>query len=68
MEDQVQLYWGQHLRGRGYFCATVGAVTEQQIKEYIENQIESPGTFKVWDEEGSSENNIGKLKSDDLSE
>ena len=21
-------YWGQHLWGRGYFCSTVGAVTE----------------------------------------
>jgi len=28
-------YWGQHLWARGYFCATVGAVT---IKAYIENQ------------------------------
>jgi hypothetical protein len=57
VEDQVR-----------YFCATVGLATEQQIKEYIENQIESPGTFKVWDEECHSEHNIGKLKSDDLSE
>ena len=31
-------YWGQHLWGRGYFCATVGAVTEEMIKEYVENQ------------------------------
>jgi len=27
-------YWGQHLWGRGYFCATVGAVDEQTIKAY----------------------------------
>jgi putative transposase len=33
-------YWGQHLWARGYFGATVGAVSEEQIKEYIENQIE----------------------------
>ena len=24
-------YWGRHLWNRGYFCATVGAVTEEQI-------------------------------------
>ena len=29
-------YWGQHLWARGYFCATVGTVTEDQIKEYID--------------------------------
>jgi len=31
-------YWGQHLWARGYFCATVGAVDEDTIKHYIENQ------------------------------
>jgi putative transposase len=31
-------YWGQHLWARGYFCATVGSVTEETIKRYIENQ------------------------------
>jgi putative transposase len=31
-------YWGQHLWARGYFCATVGSVTEEIIKKYIENQ------------------------------
>lgn len=31
-------YWGQHLWGRGYFCATVGAVDEKTIREYIEKQ------------------------------
>jgi putative transposase len=36
-------YWGQHLRARGYFCATVGAVDEKTIREYIENQ--------KWDED-----------------
>ena len=33
-------YWGQHIWSRGYFCATVGAVTEEEIKEYIENHVE----------------------------
>ena len=36
-------YWGQHLWARGYFCATVGAVDEKTIREYIENQ--------KWDED-----------------
>ena len=36
-------YWGQHLWARGYFCATVGAVDEATIREYIENQ--------KWDED-----------------
>ena len=33
-------YWGQHVWSRGYFCATVGAVTEDEIKKYIENHVE----------------------------
>ena len=36
-------YWGQHLCAGGYFCASVGAVDEETIKKYIENQ--------QWDEE-----------------
>ena len=42
-------FWGQHLWARGYFCATVGAVTEEMIKEYVENQQdEGPGdAFKI---------------------
>ncbi len=36
-------YWGQHLWSRGYFCATVGAVSQEQIREYIEkHQRETP--------------------------
>ena len=31
-------YWGQHLWARGYFCATVGTVTDEVIKRYIEGQ------------------------------
>jgi len=33
-------YWGQHLWARGYFCTTVGPVTEEMIKAYIEGQHE----------------------------
>jgi putative transposase len=35
-------YWGQHIWARGYFCATVGAVTEEQIREYIEKHDQEP--------------------------
>jgi putative transposase len=35
-------YWGRHLWARGYFCATVGAVTEELIHEYIAKHDEEP--------------------------
>ena len=57
-------YWGQHLWGRGYFCATVGAVTEDQVKKYIENQSEEPGTFKIWDEKENDQVGKAELKPD----
>jgi putative transposase len=31
-------YWGQHLWARGYFCATVGSVTEETVRKYIAEQ------------------------------
>lgn len=35
-------YWGQQLWARGYFCGTVGAVTTEHIKAYIEHhQVDS---------------------------
>ena len=44
-------YWGQHLWSRGYFCRTVGSMTEEMIKEYIKNQRdESDETFRIIDE------------------
>jgi len=46
-------YWGQHLWARGYFCATVGTVTDEIVKAYIEQQEkEAPEeNFKIVDEE-----------------
>ena len=35
-------YWGQHLWARGYFCASVGTVSQEQIKEYIEKHSQEP--------------------------
>ena len=41
-------YWGQHLWATGYFCRTVGTVTDEIIKEYIEKQEEElDKTFKI---------------------
>lgn len=44
-----QRYWGQHLWAAGYFCRTVGTVTEETIKQYIENQDDGRNdeTFKI---------------------
>ena len=41
-------YWGQHLWSSGYFCRSVGNVTRDTIKEYIENQQdEYEENFKI---------------------
>ena len=42
-------YWGQHLWARGYFCATVGTVTEEMMKQYIENHKDEDN-FKLSEE------------------
>jgi putative transposase len=47
-------YWGCHLWSKGYFCSTVGAVTEEIIKKYIEDQNDEDYAFKVWDEKKDS--------------
>ena len=33
-------YWGQHLWARGYFAVSVGNVSSQMIREYIEHHFE----------------------------
>ena len=41
-------YWGQHVWDTGYFCRTVGTVTNEMIKEYIENQTDdTEEIFKI---------------------
>ena len=44
-----QRYWGQHLWARGYFCGTVGTVTDEMIREYIEKHEDKGGqdTFTI---------------------
>ena len=32
--------WGRHFWSRGYFCATVGQMTEEMIKEYLDHHFE----------------------------
>lgn len=34
--------WGRHFWARGYFCATAGRVTEEQIRAYIEGHDQEP--------------------------
>ena len=34
-------YWGRHFWARGYFCATVGELTEEAIKSYLEHHFEA---------------------------
>ena len=33
-------FWGRHLWARGYFCATVGQMSEEMIKQYLERHFE----------------------------
>ena len=33
-------YWGRNFWARGYFCATVGQMTEDIIKLYLEHHFE----------------------------
>lgn len=42
-------YWGQHIWGRGYFVASIGTITDEMIKEYLENHksVEENGNFVV---------------------
>jgi len=35
-------YWGQHLWARGYFCASVGTVSQELITAYIEKHSQEP--------------------------
>ena len=46
--DLKKRYWGQHIWATGYFIRTVGQVTNEMIKEYVENQKSSDNEiFKI---------------------
>ena len=38
--DLKKRYWGQHLWARGYFAVSVGNVTAEMVKQYIEHHLE----------------------------
>jgi len=47
-KELKQKYWGKHIWARGYFCATVGVVNEEQIKDYIDHhQDENEENFSI---------------------
>lgn len=46
-KELKQRYWGKHIWARGYFCATTGSVSEDQIKKYIENHVEEDEHFTI---------------------
>ena len=49
-------YWGKHLWARGYFCASIGKITEKMITAYIEKQDKPPQheNYKVDGESSAS--------------
>ena len=43
-----KVFWGRHVWARGYFCCSSGNVTDEVIKQYIENQRhEDDANFRV---------------------
>lgn len=47
-KELVRRYWGRNLWSSGYFCRSVGTVTQEIIKIYIENQQdEYEENFKI---------------------
>ena len=34
-------YWGRHFWARGYFCVTIGQMTEEMIKDYLAHHFDS---------------------------
>ena len=41
--------WGRHFWARGYFCATVGQVTDEMIQTYLAHHVEphTHDNFKI---------------------
>ena len=47
-------FWGRHLWARGYFCVSSGNVTDEVIKEYIEQQSrDQDSDFRVEGEDAA---------------
>jgi putative transposase len=48
-------FWGRHLWARGYFCVSSGNVTDEVIKQYIEEQShDQDSDFRVEGEDDAS--------------
>ena len=43
-------YWGQHMWDCGYFCCSTGNVTDEMIKNYMEQQDAEDDIFRVEEE------------------
>ncbi len=41
-------YWGKHFWARGYFCITVGQMTEEMVKNYLEHHFEANPRCQPW--------------------
>jgi putative transposase len=40
-------YWGQRMWVRGYFACSTGNITDEMVKDYIENHAERDDDFRV---------------------
>ena len=40
-------YWGQRMWARGYFACSTGNITDEMVKDYIENHAERDDDFRV---------------------
>lgn len=53
--DLRKRYWGRHLWARGYFAVSMGNVTDESIRQYIEGHDDKPNgendNFSVEDNE-----------------
>ena len=49
-ESLRKRYWGQHLWARGYFAVSVGNITDEMVKQYLEHHfegIEGEDAFRI---------------------
>ena len=49
-------YWGKHFWARGYFCTSVGQMTEEMISNYLEHPFEANPNDNFKTESGESSN------------
>ena len=57
-------FWGRHLWARGYFVCTTGNVTDEIVKEYIENQELERGRDDDFRVEGEQARPTSRLSDD----